>query len=294
MNRIIGQYSSGQEGPLVWVTAGVHGNEPSGVEALENVFNSLSKQQPHIKGKLVGIKGNQKALQLNRRFIDEDLNRTWKKDKIETQQVRTHEEAEMQDIIQLLNKHWGGKEKQPAYFLDCHTTSSESAPYISVQVKNDNAEWSQRFPTKIVRGFSDMVEGSIDHYFTDLGMTGFTFEAGSHQNPESAQHHESMIWLILKEACDLSLDSLTEYPNCTASLRQFEQQSFDIIYRHELQASDKFEMKPGFHNFDHIVKNEVLATHNGREIRSQWNAHIFMPLYQGQGNDGFFVVEEIK
>jgi succinylglutamate desuccinylase len=38
----------------------------------------------------------------------------------------------------------------------------------------------------------------------------------------------------------------------------------------------------------------LLAIQNGKEIKSQWNARIFMPLYQAQGNDGFFVIKEVK
>ena len=49
-NRIIGNYSSNKKGPLLFVTAGVHGNEPSGVKALKKVFSELEKTKPEIEG----------------------------------------------------------------------------------------------------------------------------------------------------------------------------------------------------------------------------------------------------
>ena len=166
---------------------------------------------------------------------------------------------------------------------------------MSVQVKNDNDEWAHRFPTYIVRGFSDIVNGSIDHYFTDLGLTGFTFEAGQHDDPSSAKHHQSMIWLILKEACALDLATIATYPKCVESLQNDapDQKTFEIIHRHEIMPDDDFKMKPGFDNFQKISKGELLAHNNGSELKSTWDAYIFMPLYQGQGNDGFFVIQKV-
>ena len=294
MERIIDRYTSGNAGPLVFITAAVHGNEPSGVQALEEVFTQLQAAKPKIKGTLVGLRGNLNALANDRRFIDEDLNRTWTKEKIEKTFHETREETEMMEIIEILDNELDNHEGKEAFFLDCHTTSSQSVPYISVQVKGENDPWAHKFPTYIVRGFSDMVNGSIDHYFTDRGLTGFTFEAGQHDHPDSQRHHESMIWLILKNACDLDLTEIATYPDCVKSLEQDgpDQKTFEIIHRHEIQPNDDFKMIPGFENFQKISKGELLAHNNGEEVKSIWNARIFMPLYQGQGNDGFFVIEE--
>lgn len=295
MNRIIDRYTSKKDGPLVFITAAVHGNEPSGVEALEAVFKQLKASKAVINGTLIGVRGNRGALDKGVRFIDEDLNRTWKPSKIAKQIKDTHEELEMQEIIEILEVEISHHRDHKTYFLDCHTTSSQSAPYMSVQVKNDNDDWAHKFPTYIVRGFSDIVNGSIDHYFTDCGLTGFTFEAGQHDDPASAKYHQSMIWLILKEACDLNLENIATYPECVQSLQYDapDQKTFEIIHRHEIMEGDDFKMEPGFDNFQKITNGEVLATNNGSELKSTWDAYIFMPLYQGQGNDGFFVIQEV-
>jgi len=295
MKRIIDRYTSKNEGPLVFITAAVHGNEPSGVQALQEVFKQLRAANASINGTLIGLRGNRGALEKGVRFIDEDLNRTWKPKKIAKQIKDTHEELEMEEIIEILDMELAHHRGHRAYFLDCHTTSSQSAPYMSVQVKNDNDKWAHRFPTYIVRGFSDIVNGSIDHYFTGRGLTGFTFEAGQHDDPESAKHHQSMIWLMLKEACDLDLSSIATYPQCVESIQNDapDQKTFEIIHRHEIKEGDEFKMEPGFDNFQKISKGELLATNNEKEITSTWDAYIFMPLYQGQGNDGFFVIEEV-
>lgn len=293
--RIIGNYTSNEKGPLLFVTAGVHGNEPSGVQALEKVFKELNKTKPKIKGRIVGVMGNTAALKKDQRFIDEDLNRTWTEENVKKENPDSHEQREMHEIIKVLEKY-PENDFTKRYFLDCHTTSSASLPYISVQEVNDNDEWAQRFPGYKVRGFSDIVYGAIDHYMSRTGLTGFVFEAGQHTSKESIENHEGMIWLALKEACGLDLEKLAGYPDCVERFtgkNAPEEKTFEIIYRHEIKDEDDFKMEPGYKNFQKIEKGELLATSNGKKIKSEWDAYIFMPLYQSQGNDGFFVIEEV-
>jgi len=293
--RIIGTYTKNKKGPILLVTAAVHGNEPSGVQALESVFRILHSQKPNIKGTLVGIIGNHTALQNNVRFIDEDLNRTWTEDTIENNITDSNEKREMFDIITLLETL--KKEKSNHYyFIDCHTTSSESLPYISVQDVGKNDSWAQEFPIHMIRGFSDIVKGTIDGYFSKQNMTGFTLEAGQHTSKDSKFYHEGIIWWALNNICDLNFDDLTETP--AAVLKTIHdtppQKKLKIIYRFVLKDSDDFKMIKGFENFQKIEIGEPLAVFNGKQINSVWDAYIFMPLYQAKGNDGFFIAKEIK
>lgn len=293
-SRIIGNYTSNKKGPLLFVTGGVHGNEPSGVKALEKVFEELEKNQPEINGRIVGVRGNTTALEKDQRYIDEDLNRTWTEENV-NKDPDTTEQKEMQEIIEVLEQ-FPESQFSKRYFLDCHTTSSDSLPYISVQEVNDNDPWAHKFPTYIVRGFSDIVYGAIDHYMSRTGLTGFVFEAGQHTSPASVENHEGVIWLALKEACGLDLSKISCYPDCVdkfAKENAPEQKTFEIIYRHEIKEGDSFKMESGYKNFQKIEKGELLAISNGKEIRSEWDAYIFMPLYQSQGNDGFFVIQEV-
>ncbi len=243
--RIIGQYGVRNKGPVLFVTAGIHGNEPSGVKALKKVFLELEKTRPDINGTVVGVRGNQKALAQNKRYIDEDLNRTWTEDNIKTQRKDTFEQKEMFEIIDTLNK-FPSDQFTKRYFLDCHTTSSASVPYISVQEVNDNDQWAHHFPTYIVRGFSDIITGDIDHYLSRIGMTGFVFEGGEHEDIRSVENHEGIIWLALHEACGLDLDLISSYPDCVEKFSHKSspaQKTFEIVYRHGLAWRRKMLLK---------------------------------------------------
>ncbi len=294
-SRIIGVYETGTEGPFLFISAGIHGNEPSGVTALKKVFKVLDKEIPEIKGKVVGVYGNRTAIKKGVRYIDEDLNRTWTEKNVDSEIKDTNEKREMFEIIDVLKSHSDGSNSN-SYFLDCHTTSSDSLPYISVQNVGDNDAWAHRFPVYIIRGFSDIVFGCIDHYLSRTGVTGFVFEGGQHESKDAILYHEAMIWLALVEACGLDLKKLSTFPKAVEELskQKEKQKTFEIIHRHSLKENDNFEMQPGYENFQSIEKGEFLATKNGEQVLSTWDAFIFMPLYQSQGNDGFFVVEEVE
>ena len=295
-SRIIGTYTSNKKGPLLFVTGGVHGNEPSGVKALQKVFEELEKTKPVIEGTIVGVVGNKKALNVDQRFIDKDLNRTWTIENVESGKKDTQEKNEMFEIIEVL-ENYPEVDFTKRYFQDCHTTSAATVPFISVQEVNDNDSWAHKFPTYIIRGFSDIVSGCIDHYMSRTGLTGFVFEAGQHTDGRSVENHEGLIWLALKEACKLDLTQISCFPECIDTFVKKnapDQKTFEIIHRHGLMNSDEFIMEPGFENFQKIKKGQLLAYQNGEEIKSEWDAHIFMPLYQSQGNDGFFVVEQVN
>lgn len=293
--RIIGKYTGDQSGPLLLVTAGVHGNEPSGVRALQKIFKLLEEHQPSMKGVFLGLSGNREALEQGKRFIDEDLNRTWTQRNLNKETRESHEQREMQEIIDTLKEY--SPEFYPVrYFVDCHTTSSDSLPYISVQEVGKNDEFAHRFPVSIVRGFSDIVDGSIDKYFSNTGMTGFTFEAGQHESQASLAHQEAMIWLALKEANGLDHSVVPRFSEAIKIFQDDEakgQTTYKILYRHGIENIEKFSMEPGFRNFEKINKGQLLAVQDGIQVKSTWDATIFMPLYQAQGNDGFFVIAEI-
>jgi len=66
---------------------GIHGNEPAGVQALEQVFKMIDAEptkNPEFKffGTLVGLRGNVAALKKKQRYINKDLNRQWTYPKI--------------------------------------------------------------------------------------------------------------------------------------------------------------------------------------------------------------------
>ncbi len=67
----------------------------------------------------------------------------------------------------------------------------------------------------------------------------------------------------------------------------------EVTYRHEVATSDGFLVLPGFSSFQLIDEGQVIAEDVRGDVAVPKGGHLLMPLYQKQGDDGFFVVQKV-
>ncbi|MFD2201088.1 succinylglutamate desuccinylase/aspartoacylase family protein [Shivajiella indica] len=297
-DRIIHQIEGGKKGPVILFFAGIHGNEPAGVLALKKVLPALEKQKENISGSIYGIIGNKPALSQERRYIDEDLNRLWVSaymDKLEEKTTLMEEEKEMKELLQLINEIIS-KTSGPLYFIDFHTTSSKSYPFITINDALINRKFAIRFPVPIVLGIEEYLDGPMLSYINQKGYVAIGFEAGQHQDERSISHTEAFIYLTLNFTGSIKKKN---FPNLVRNFDELKQSSgalhkvFEIVYLHKFGQWDRFKMHVGFESFQVIRKGMDLAMHNDQIVKSPYTGRIFMPLYQSQGSDGFFIIHRI-
>ena len=297
-NRLMGEYTSWDNGPALIVIGGVHGNEPGGIEAFQRVYRQLNTLKLPIKGRLVGLRGNMASLQQGTRLIDRDLNRvcTLENEKryLAGETPAFQEEKEFFALVEEFEKVQQ-KGITELFFLDLHTTSSSSQPYISVNRRKESFSFAKKFPIFIVKGIEDYIPGHIDHYLNLKGHKGCTVEGGQHHAQDSVDNHEAAIWLALVHAGLIGRDDIVDFEQYYQQLAgsiPAQPLSLEVIYRYAIAEGESFAMKPGYVNFQKIRKGEILAESDERNIVSEWDARIFMPLYQAEGKDGFFIVRE--
>jgi succinylglutamate desuccinylase len=301
VERVIGHIEGAKKGPTIIFTAGIHGNEPSGIFALKQVIEALSlKKRKRIKGNIFALSGNLSALSKGLRYHKQDLNRLWTK--LRLQQVINQEinycnedVNEMIDIystIQNIMKKYSG----PYYFMDLHTTSSESIPFLTVNDSLLNRDFVSQYPLPIILGIEEFLEGPILSYINELGYVSFGFEAGQHDGIYSIDNHKAFIYLSLVFAGVINKKTADYHRHyeMLAKTSIDSQGFYEVFYRHNIKEDDIFKMNPGFVNFQKIRKNQMLAVSNGDKITAHNNSKIFMPLYQDQGEDGFYKIRKIR
>ncbi len=295
-SRIIHHIKGQHPGPTVVFFGGVHGNEPAGVIALSNVLKDILPND--VAGNIYGIYGNIKALKQNKRFLDVDLNRIWTKEKIHLAESATNpniEEKEQQDIFLLLRTIINQSEHS-LYFIDIHTTSSKTLPFITINDAIINRKFSKQFPCPIVLGIEEYLDGPLLSYLNTKGYVSLGFEAGQHQDPKSITCSESFIYLslifsgVLKNKIN---KPITKHYNFLKASALEVSDIFEVIYKYNIKADEKFIMQPGFSSFQKIETGDLLATSNDQPVKSAFNYRIFMPLYQKCGKDGFFIIRKI-
>jgi len=132
--RIIDSYQGKEKGPLLFVMGSIHGNEPAGTLALEELFSMLKKEPQKnpdfsFRGKLIGIRGNLRAIKNNQRFIKKDLNRQWTKENIgrvtsTSLEALDSEDQELRELITFINSEIESYQPKEIILLDLHTTTA--------------------------------------------------------------------------------------------------------------------------------------------------------------------------
>lgn len=296
--RIIGDVGNRKSGPVAIFFAGIHGNEPAGVIALEQLILDLSQRETEMLGRVIAVRGNIKALEKQCRYLDEDLNRLWTKQavqRIRIKPVLLEEEREMLEILGFIEDMLDAS-VGPFYFFDLHTTSGKSTPFLTINDALANRKFAARFPVPIILGIEEYLTGPLLSYVNELGYVALGFEAGQHQDPKSIERCVAFSHLCLEFSGILPADSLPSKEKAYQALHHpsFTKNSFfEIIEVYKVAEFEVFRMLPGFESFQKLEKGIPVALHQGREVLFPYDAHIFMPLYQSQGKEGFFVIRNV-
>jgi len=298
--RIIGHVSSKETGPTVVYFAGIHGNEPSGVEALDQVFKQLKASELQVTGSVFGIKGNLPALLEKKRFLEHDLNRIWTHYSIDeikqkSKPERSVEENELSELHQLISDIFA-THAPPYYFIDFHTTSSPTLPFITINDALINREFARLFPVPIILGIEEYLEGPLLNYINEKGYVSLGFESGQHFTEEAVKNSVSFIWLSMIYCGVLTKEQVPDYKKYHDQLNLAAKGNnifYEIIHRRRITKSDDFKMLPGFRSFEKLEKGITMANHNGEQITAYKDTIVFMPLYQAQGEEGFFLIRKI-
>lgn len=297
ITRILGRIDNPDSDKLVIICAGIHGNEPGAVFAAHLVFQRLLALKLQLQGTVLFLAGNIPALDSGQRFMDEDLNRIWVPEILSSfpadEPAATVERQQARELYNIIVSE--AAKYNMRYYIDCHTTSSDTLPFISVHSQGPSYEFARQFPAYTVIESENTALGSIGGFFRSQGFTGFTFEAGQHDAWSSIENQEALMWLFLTKSEVLdpkALKNEDKYRRILAKYIPEGRRLFKTEYRYTLKADSDFHMQPGMVNFQPVKMGEILALEKNEPVRSPMNGRVFMPLYQEQGEDGFFVIRE--
>ncbi|WP_226006723.1 succinylglutamate desuccinylase/aspartoacylase domain-containing protein [Natrinema salinisoli] len=154
----VAQIGSGT--PEVAVVAGVHGDEPCGVRAVERLLD----ERPTVKRPVKLIIANEEALERRVRFIDEDLNRAFPGDP----NAKTHEGRLANELV---------AELEGCLTFSMHSTQSHADPFAIVNGVSETAkEIVPQLPVTAMVETSNFAEGrlfsAVDTVEVECGLQG--------------------------------------------------------------------------------------------------------------------------
>lgn len=299
--RLLGRIDAEGAGPTLICVAGIHGNEPAGVHAVRRVLLALADRRDEMTGSFVALAGNVSALEAGRRFIDRDLNRAWTATRLADlrRRDRTFGSVEDREQVELLAAIEDELREAdgPVYALDLHTTSGPGGIFSAFTDALPHRAFASAFPVPMIFGLEELVDGTLLNLLSEHGVIAMTVETGQHDEPASIDRAEAAIWIALVAAGLLPESAVPEVAVARKLLLRDAghlPRALEMRYKRDVVDGDGFFMAPGYSNFDAVRAGDVVARDAHGDVVVGEGGRLLMPLYQEQGEDGFFLVREFR
>jgi succinylglutamate desuccinylase len=243
---IIKTYGKGK--PIITIIGCLHGDELVG----KKVINTLAKERI-INGTLITIIGNPPALKKRKRFIQQDLNRSFygkKTGKIE--------ERIAYKIMQTI--------KKTDYVIDIHSTSSNTKDLIIIKKNDPKIKRLLKIinPKRVVlmpKGFGDK---SLINF-----CSGLSFEYGRHKTKDTYQKSLNDIKKVLISSGIIKGKKLRR--------RRFRSTYYEV---YDVEKKPRgFIIKKGLENFKLIRKGDLLGRAENQKVFARED---FYPVLFGE------------
>lgn len=299
--HFIGDVQGLRPGPTIIAVAGMHGNEPTGIVAIERIIKLIEPFKEIMNGRFLGLKGNIPALSAGVRFVDEDMNRLWVTsilDKIrrtQSRQLSSIDRVEVKKLLQILDPIVFSDEE--VIYIDLHTFSGSGGLFTITSNDERHSQILSKLKIPRIFGIQNTLQGTSMEYVEEAGKIGFAFEAGTHGAKEAENNAYAGLLVLLESLGIIDKENIEHFDEEYAYLMDMVSeypQKIDFLYKHIIEEGDDFVMNQGFKNFDKVKKGDWLANDCNGKIRALSDGYILMPLYQEQGDDGFFIVRDCE
>jgi len=306
-SRVINRYEGTEPGPLLICIGAIHGNEPAGLLAIQEVFRLLDIEKianPAFTyfGSFVGLRGNEKAIKQKQRFIHRDLNRMLLQEEVDRilslpPEDWTAEDQECIELIRAIEAEIAKYRPPLTLILDLHTTTADGGIFTISADDPLSSTLGKGLHAPVILGFLENLKGTTLGYFNrpDDNQFCIVFEAGQHEDPESVYRTAAAIINCMRTIGSVdSRDVDHRHDGMLIRMSAGLPKVTRLIYHYRIQPGEAFVMHPGYKNFHPVQAGEVLASNEKGSISTPVAGLILMPKYQALGDDGFFVVQAIE
>jgi succinylglutamate desuccinylase len=252
------------DGPRAVIFAGVHGDEVSGIHAIEKLlFDFFVGSRELRRGSLTLARGNEQAIAAERRYLKLNLNRMYKDEYPADIDRSLYEFKRAQELKSLLH--------ECDYFFDLHSAPTAGEPFVVVE------QFAVPFYAKVgiprlMTGWSKFSSGAIggdgENYANAHGAKSATLESGSHFDKRSndVAYKSIVSFLTLLEMIP------GPQPQPPAALEVVD------VYKVVLKEFEDFRYAGIVDNFKFIGKNQPFAYQNGRPMMVDEDSYLLIPM----------------
>ncbi|MDR1196806.1 MAG: succinylglutamate desuccinylase/aspartoacylase family protein [Candidatus Nomurabacteria bacterium] len=256
-------FKGSKPGPRLLVLGAIHGNETAGPAAIRRLAAELEARKIVLTaGELTMVPVcNQKAYRQNTRYVDENLNRVFRKHSDPT--------SYEQRCANRLTDFFAGAD----YVLDLHSQHVDGQSYCFAQNNSRKLldfvralgpeciifDWAKLYP-----------EGDFttESYAESLGAVGTTVECGNHTNPKTVD--------VAYDTILRALVHLGMIPSESVSKPNLEALNLYMTKKYDFQAGGR--LAKAWQHLDYLPAGAVVATlEDGTEIKAAEDSYMILP-----------------
>jgi succinylglutamate desuccinylase len=290
--RAIAALRGDAPGPTLVILGGMHGNEPAGIAAAAAALAALTVAE--VRGEVVALVGNRRAVAAGRRHLGCDLNRMWTDEQIARARAAGGDPAGEPELAELVELGAAidaviARARGPVHLLDLHTTSAPGYPFAVVGASAAHRRFAEAFPLPGILGLEDSLTGVLTGYYGRRGCITLAIEGGQHTTRAAADNLAAVIAIALEAAGVVrAVPGAAAARDHLTGVRGGLPAMIEVVARHAVRAEHAFRMEPGFANLQRTAAGTLLARDTGGEIHAPFDGVLVLPLYQPDGDDGFF------
>jgi len=256
--------ASDAAGPRVVMFSGVHGDEISGIHAVEKVFfDFFTGARTLLAGTLTLARANAQAIAAERRYVKHNLNRMFRDEYGAGIDRGAYEYTRAQELKTLL--------RECDYFLDLHSAPIAQEPFLIAEQHALAFAATLGLPYIIVgwnRFSAGATGGDAENYANAHGAKAATLESGSHFEKRSNDVAYRTVLALLSQ-----LEMIA--PVAAGSPR--DAQIIDM-YAVVTKEADDFRYAGDVANFQRFARSEAFAFQNGKPMTVDEDSILLIPM----------------
>ena len=251
-------------GPRVVMFSGVHGDEISGIHAVEKLFfDFFTGARTLLNGSLTLVRANSEAFAAERRYVKHNLNRMFRDSYGPEIDKNSYEYKRAQELKSIL--------RECDYFLDLHSAPIAQEPFLVAEQHAVDFYRKLGLP-HIIMGWNKFSGGSTggdaENYANAHGAKAATLESGSHFEKRSNDVAYRTIVTLL---------TLLEMIEGTTEQARGEAEIIDM-YAVVTKEADDFRYAGDVANFQRFARNEAFAFQNGKPVTVAEDTILLIPM----------------
>jgi len=259
--------TSDVSGPHVVMFCGIHGDEVSGIHAIEKVlFDFFGGTRTLSRGSLTLARANEHAIAAERRYVKHNMNRMFREDYGSEIDKNSYEFRRTQELKTVL--------EGCDYFLDFHSAPIADVPFLVAEQKAVAFYRKLGIP-RVMTGWSKFSSGAIggdtENYANARGAMSATLESGSHFDKASND---------VAYAAAISLLSLLEMIESGEMPTTAQSEVFEM-YAVVTKDFDDFRYAGEPSSFKFLQKGEAFAYQNGQPLNVSEDSYLLIPMKPG-------------